>query len=251
MLEEGRAQLHGWWHQAASVGNKWRLWHAGTPWRVARRPAAELKKEHEDEEYGLCAGEREATLRGLGLETRSRIFVLGMCLKGGRRRSVSWPLWDVSLPRIMSEIDALSLDRGGGRQRADAFERLASSRCSQSSSLRELLLDLFVWGDMRASRVQRIADAALRDFETSSRLVSDRQSSGKSLQRLELLAHPWQTRSETYYANCLRRRSSSSRGTYPSRRRPQGTTWASVRVVCPCPSSHNDFSETSRPWNAS
>ena len=40
---------HQYWSEAC---NSWRLWYSGIPWREARRQAAELKKEREDDEHG-------------------------------------------------------------------------------------------------------------------------------------------------------------------------------------------------------
>lgn len=67
----------------------------------------------------------------------------------------------------MNDIQQHSLVRGGARQRAKAFEHLAEGHLRGSSVLVELLLDLFVWGLMTASTVQRILAAATADIGAS------------------------------------------------------------------------------------
>ena len=67
----------------------------------------------------------------------------------------------------MNDIQKHSLSRGGARQRAHALELLADGRYKIRCSLVELLIDLFVWGHMNASTIQRILAAAVADVSAT------------------------------------------------------------------------------------
>lgn len=65
----------------------------------------------------------------------------------------------------MSEVSQYALSRGGASQKAKAFEEQHFKSVRSPTHLSDLLIQLFVWGQVPAVLVQQIAAAAIEDVE--------------------------------------------------------------------------------------